>query len=133
MENNNLVYLKHLKKKMILGAIDILIIGWLSEKPLSAQELMAKIKKEYSITLSSGTIYPILSSLCEKKIITSLQDEKRKIYSLTLKGKELSKKLFSFYTKIRRDMKTFSYNGNGSSNVLDEYLSVFSVTCVPVS
>lgn len=109
--NNNHAYLLNLKRKILLGIIDVLIIAWLKEKPLSGQEIMARIKAEYGISLSAGTLYPILSSLQNKGLITSLQDEKRKLYQLTPKGRVIGEKLSARYKQIESDLKE-NFNNN---------------------
>src|SRR3989344_1772743 len=97
VENNNHAFLTALKKKFLLGVIDILVIVWLKEKPLSGQEIMVRIRAEYGISLSAGTLYPLLSSLQKKGIIDPLLWEKRKLYQLTPQGKAIGEKLASRY------------------------------------
>ncbi len=105
VENNNSAFLRAVKRKFLLGVIDILVISWLKEKPLSGQEIMARIRVEYGISLSAGTIYPILFSLQEKGLIAPFPDEKRKLYQLTSQGKAIGEKLAPRYKQIERDLK----------------------------
>src|SRR3989338_2914213 len=111
VEENNHAFLMALKKKFLLGVIDVLIIAWLKEKPLSGQEIMARITAEYGISLSAGTLYPILFSLQEKGLIVHLLDEKRKLYQLTSQGKSIGEKLAPRYKLIERDLKE-NFNNN---------------------
>lgn len=126
LENNNHAYLSSLKKKIVLGVIDVLIIGWLKDGQLCGHEIITKIKKEYGISFSSGTVYPILFSLRDKGIVDSTNDGKKTYFRLTPKGEMLSKKLLAYCEKITDGLKKDLNNHNSHKNNLfpKEYLNL---------
>src|SRR3989338_4558752 len=91
VEENNHAFLMALKKKFLLGVIDVLIIAWLKEKPLSGQEIMARITAEYGISVSAGTLYPILFSL-QRKGSVSICSMKKESFISSLPKESLSVK-----------------------------------------
>ena len=49
-------YVIEQRKRILLGIIEILVIQWIKENPLCGQDIINKIKKEFNILFSSGTI-----------------------------------------------------------------------------
>ena len=82
-------YIFEQKKKVLLGMMDILILSWIKTVPLCGQDIMDKIKKEYGVSIGSGTMYPILFNLYGKDIVNTTRVNKKKLYHLTEKGKEI--------------------------------------------
>jgi PadR family transcriptional regulator PadR len=78
------------------GVLDLCVLSILEKKDQYGYELVQKISKNISIT--EGTIYPILRRLKNEGYLeTYLEESKegpsRKYYSLTKKGKMKSKEL----------------------------------------
>lgn len=92
------------------GFLSFLIMHELNQKTLAGEDLAKKIGKRKGTTLTPGTIYPALKKLKSKRLIIYEKQGRRKVYSLTPKGKDeltFSYSLFSKYfyglkNKIRR-------------------------------
>lgn len=95
------------RKKALLGIIDVLILQWIKENPISGQDIMNKILKQFDIKIGPGTMYPILYSLKNRNLVNTKIDKKRKLYLLTNKGKIASKVFMEDYLKIQEDIGGF--------------------------
>lgn len=95
------------------GLLTFLILHELSLRELAGEDLAKKIGNRKGSALTPGTIYPALKKLKTKKLVVFEKQGRRKVYSLTKKGREeleLSYSLFSKYfyglkNKIRRVKK----------------------------
>ena len=95
------------------GFLSFFILHELSKKPLAGEDLAKKIGRRKGTVLTPGTIYPALKNLKSMKLVLFEKQGRRKVYSLTTKGKkelETSYSLFSKYfyglkNKIRRPLK----------------------------
>lgn len=96
-----------LRKKVLLGVIDILILNWTKKQPICGQDIMERIPKEFNIYIGPGTLYPILYNLQNKGFIESKLYNKKKIYFLTKKGKIISAKAKKDYFKIQKSIFNF--------------------------
>jgi DNA-binding PadR family transcriptional regulator len=80
------------------------ILTILYEGPAHGYEIMAKYKERVGKTLSPGLIYPFLSRLEERGIISydseMVGDKERKVYYITEEGQEFTAKLFSRFAGI---------------------------------
>ena len=97
-------YILNQKKKALLGIIDILILQWVKENPMSGQDIMNKIQKQFGIKISPGTMYPILFTLKERRLVDVRLYNKRKLYFLTDKGKIAVKSLVKNFLDIKRKL-----------------------------
>lgn len=96
------------------GLLTLLILHELSLRELAGEDLAKKIGKRKGSTLTPGTIYPALKKLKVNKLVSFEKQGRRKVYSLTKKGKEeleVTYSLFSRYfyglkNKIKRVKKT---------------------------
>ena len=87
--------------------MDILILRWIKENPMSGQDIMNKIWNQFGIKISPGTMYPILFSLKRRHLVNIKIYMKRKLYFLTDKGKAVSKALTKDYLNIQKDILQF--------------------------
>ncbi len=71
------------------------ILSKLEQKSQTGYELINHIDIETGKRPSSGTIYPLLSSMFEDKLISMEEEGRKKIYSITAKGKKIMVKLLS--------------------------------------
>lgn len=74
--------------KMFKAHIKLSVLKELNKKKLSGYDLI-KHFEEFGERPSPGYIYPLLNDLEEKGFISVKQDERRKVYSITAKGKKL--------------------------------------------
>jgi PadR family transcriptional regulator PadR len=73
------------------GILDFIILLYLSKKEYYGYELISKIKDSLDLSLSEGTIYPLLNRLNHEKLINSKWVEMergipRKYYSISEDG-----------------------------------------------
>lgn len=81
------------------GLLSFLILHELSKKSLCGEDLAKKIGRRKGSQLTPGTIYPALKNLRELGLISFDQFGRKKMYSLTPKGKrELLKQYKQFST-----------------------------------
>ena len=77
-----------------------LIILWeLSDKPLSGYDIIKNMKLQGKKAPSPGSLYPILHDLHDDNLVSYVEEGKRKVYSLTKKGKSFLKKMNDLHTK----------------------------------
>lgn len=88
-----------INKELLKGSTSMLILELLKQENMYGYQMIKKLKEksENIFELKEGTLYPILHSLEENRLITSYWDEttgkKRKYYSITEKGiKQLKEK-----------------------------------------
>ncbi len=86
-------------KSLISGSTTMLILKLLEEKDMYGYEMIDTLRRKsnYVFELKAGTLYPLLHSLEEKKLLDSYEKEvlgkTRKYYNLTKEGKkQLEKK-----------------------------------------
>ena len=95
-------HITNLRKKALLGTMDILILHWTKKQPLCGKDIRDRIQTEFGLNIGSGTLYPILYQLKNKGFIEAKVYNKRKIYFLTKKGRDISKKVVKDYFKIQK-------------------------------
>lgn len=93
-----------IRKKALLGIIDILILHWVKKQPLCGKEIRDRIKTEFSLYVGPGTLYPILYQLQYRGFIKAKAYNKNKMYFLTKKGKIISTKVRKDYTEMRNEI-----------------------------
>jgi PadR family transcriptional regulator PadR len=87
------------------GILDLIILLYLSKKEYYGYELISKIKDSLDLSLSEGTIYPLLNRLNHEKLIVSkwIEMERgipRKYYSISEKGLETLKLMMEEWLKF---------------------------------
>ncbi|MBL7148077.1 MAG: PadR family transcriptional regulator [Nanoarchaeota archaeon] len=100
-------YILNQRKRALLGIIDVLILHWIKEDPISGQDMMNRIQEQFNIKIGPGTMYPILFSLKNRNLVNTKIDKKRKLYILTNKGKIASKAFMKDYVNIQKDIGLF--------------------------
>ena len=97
-------------KIIFWGFLKIRILLLLAKKPSHGYELIKKIQKETGFWKPSpGTLYPLLHSLLKERLVKEKTVGKRKVYSLTEKGKRAVRKIKSTKEKLEsRLIETFS-------------------------
>jgi len=94
-------HVTNLRKKALLGTMDILILHWTKKQPLCGKDIRDRIQTEFGLNIGSGTMYPILYQLENKGFIEARVYNKKKMYSLTKEGRKISKKVVKEYFKIQ--------------------------------
>jgi DNA-binding PadR family transcriptional regulator len=76
-------------ERLIRNQLDIIIMARLKDQEASGYELTTYLHKRFDFyCISPGTVYSTLYSMERKGLISALENEKIRIYHLTLKGKE---------------------------------------------
>ena len=79
---------ENLRRRTIKTFMDILILAELQDKPLSGYDIISLIHRKFNVLVSSGTVYSLLYSLERKGLVTADMDHRKRVYTLTEKGKQ---------------------------------------------
>jgi DNA-binding PadR family transcriptional regulator len=105
--------------KYVKNALDLVILAILNGKPMYGYKIMADIHKEFGVLLSPGSLYPLLHSLEEKKLIESHAEGGKKIYKATNEGRIRFQGAFSAFRISMNQLENFiKRNGKDSPNDL---------------
>jgi len=74
---------------MKTGHLKQIVMMALTRESITGYQLMSHIKNKTGWKPSPGSIYPLLENLAKEKLITFKSEGKRKIYSITKKGRQL--------------------------------------------
>ena len=70
------------------GDFRFLVLVALSEKPMHGYALIQEISKTYMRPVSAGIVYPTLQELGDMDLVSSEENEGKKVYTLTTEGKK---------------------------------------------
>lgn len=92
--------------EMRKGFLRFVILTIIGESPVHGYEIIKRISAltQGSWEPSPGSIYPVLSLLEARGYITSCVDGKRKVYTLTEKGRELLSKINTHIQRMHEEM-----------------------------
>ena len=79
---------KKIKEKLVKILLDVIILTMLTKEPQYGYKLIADIHLQFGVFLSPGTLYPFLYDLEAKGFLTSNEESRRKVYTLTDKGQK---------------------------------------------
>ncbi|MDD5331256.1 MAG: PadR family transcriptional regulator [Candidatus Nanoarchaeia archaeon] len=88
------------------GLLSFLILHEISQNKLCGDELADLIGKRKGNKLTPGTIYPALKVLRENKLIILKQKGRKKIYSLTKKGKNELNLCYKTFGNLFKGLKS---------------------------
>jgi len=101
---------------MMRGYLRIVILKLLSRKEMSGYDIMKYIHEKVNVLKPSpGSIYPLLKKMASQGLIKYRVVGRKKIYSLTKKGREINKEILEnkkkLYDKIFAKLRiTYSEN-----------------------
>jgi DNA-binding PadR family transcriptional regulator len=82
----------------------VYILTILHEGPVHGYEIISKFKKVIGKDVSPSLVYPFLKQLEQKNFVThtlkSVGAKKKKVFSLTVEGKEFSEQLFKRFSEL---------------------------------
>jgi len=78
---------------MFKSHIKLIVLKHLSKEKMSGYDLIKSLGESGANQPSPGYIYPLLNNLQKKKFVSVKKDGRRKIYSITEKGKKLLENL----------------------------------------
>ena len=79
---------EELRWRFIARFLDVLILGALRGKPMSGYDFMGLTSKKFYVNMSPGIIYSTLYSMERKGLIEGENRKRKRVYTLTPKGKE---------------------------------------------
>jgi DNA-binding PadR family transcriptional regulator len=79
---------KKIHERIIINFLDLIVMTKLKEQPSNGYNLISLIKNKYGFLISSSTVYSLLYSLERSKLIASLWDENKRVYTITDQGKQ---------------------------------------------
>lgn len=101
------MYRERLTERHVKAFLDILILAMLNGKPMYGYKLIASIHKEFGVLLSPGSLYPLLHSLEESKLIESSFEGGKIVYSVTRQGRRRFQEVFTSYKMAMQTMENF--------------------------
>ena len=85
--------LREVQIKLMRGLLDLVILQFLSVKPMHGYKIITSIRKNFGVYFGPSTIYPLLGILEERGYIKSQwdldSDRPKKVYVLTPDGSNL--------------------------------------------
>jgi DNA-binding PadR family transcriptional regulator len=94
-------------EKHVKAFLDIVVLAMLNGKPMYGYKLIAAVHREFGVLLSPGSLYPLLHSLEDNKLIESSFHGGKIVYETTYNGKKKFKKVFMLYKAAARKMQNF--------------------------
>ena len=84
---------KQVQVKLMKGLLDLIVLQFLSSKPMHGYQIITKIRKTFGVYFGPSTIYPLLNTLEKHGYVESewnMKSERpRKVYKLTSDGQKL--------------------------------------------
>jgi len=80
--------------------MDLLILEQLRNKPMDGKDIVELIYRKFHVPVSLGIVYSTLYSLEKNGLIKGMLEQNKRIYTLTLKGKETIKTILNSREKI---------------------------------
>lgn len=83
--------MKSMHERLLKNFMDVLVMARLRNNDMSGYDVIAYIYKKFNFLISSGTIYSLLYSMERDGLIKGKKTNRKRIYTLTDKGKETLK------------------------------------------
>ncbi len=87
--------------------LDIVVLTMLNGKPMYGYKLIAAVHNEFGVLLSPGSLYPLLHSLEDNKLVKSSFHGGKIVYEVTRNGKNKFKSVLTAYKTAMRKMENF--------------------------
>jgi DNA-binding PadR family transcriptional regulator len=97
--NNVLV---EMRERVVRAFLDLIVLMKLSEgcEALSGYDVLKLVGEEFDVMLSAGSVYAVLYSIEREGLIQGTLKHKRRVYTLTDKGRAKVKAISEEKTKI---------------------------------
>jgi DNA-binding PadR family transcriptional regulator len=79
---------EELRERAIKNFLDIFILTQLTRGPKGGYGIISLIHKKFDVLVSSGTVYSTLYALERDGLIKGEFDKRKRVYTLTSKGRE---------------------------------------------
>ncbi len=103
--------LLQLRKRTVNNFMDILILSQLRKTPMCGYDVITSIFERFNFLPSSGSVYSLLYSLERGGLIKGGWNGRKRIYTLTSKGEEISESAPTLYKRIDRLMANIFADG----------------------
>jgi len=98
--------LKEMQKRMVKNFLDTVILAELrNANAFSGYDVIDFIHKKFGMLISSGTVYAILYSMERKGLIKNVWAQRKRLYTLTDKGRETINAISKSKEEIERFMR----------------------------
>lgn len=85
--------------------LDVVILAMLNGTPMYGYKLIALVHREFGVLLSPGSLYPLLHTLEENKLIKARFQGGKIVYEVTGIGKKKFEKVFTAYKLAMQKMQ----------------------------
>jgi len=97
--------LEELRERTIKNFMDLLILVKLNNgHTMSGHDVIATIHNNFHVRISPGTVYSIIYSLERNGLIEGHWNRRKRVYTITNKGKETIKTVLNACEKIQKLM-----------------------------
>jgi DNA-binding PadR family transcriptional regulator len=93
--------LKDMHERIIKSFMDIIVLSELRNGPMSGYDVISYIHNRFRLLVSSGTVYSLLYSLERDGLIEGRWNERKRVYTLTEKGKKTIETILHANNKIK--------------------------------
>lgn len=97
-----------LRRRTIKSFMDIFILTELKNKSMSGYDVISHIHKRFRILMSSGTVYNLMYSLERDGLIKGVQNQRKRLYTLTEKEEQNIKVITKANEEIQKFLKNMS-------------------------
>ena len=96
-----------MKRRFVKNFLDLILLQLIKAKPIWGYRIIKRTEQRYGIKLRHGALYPSLNALEAAGFLRSrrtlVKGRMRKIYEITLKGKQL---IGSYHSFLKEQMQT---------------------------
>ena len=96
---------EELKKRIVKSFMDILILEEINSNAMSGYDVISFIHKKYDILVSAGTVYSLMYSLERDGLLEAAFTKRRRVYTLTEKGKQNMPTITKASTELRNILR----------------------------
>jgi DNA-binding PadR family transcriptional regulator len=101
------MFQERITERHVKAFLDIVILAMLNGKPMYGYKIIAAIHREFGVLLSPGSLYPLLHSLEESKLIESCFESGKIVYAATYQGRRKFQEVFTAYKMAMQAMENF--------------------------
>ena len=94
--------LRTLQRRLVSDNLDLLIMAELQKCSLSGYDVIQSIYRRLGFLMSSGTVYSMLYTMERNGLIRGGWDERKRMYSLTVKGADQFKVILGAQESLQK-------------------------------
>jgi len=99
--------LREIREKCVKDLVAMIALETVKEglSPTGPYDIIGLIHEKYRVLLSPGALYPLLTSLQKRGLIEGKQTKRKKVYTITDKGKAALQLMATTYQDILKNLK----------------------------